>query len=114
MDPRYTIADPSTAPRSIPKCLFSSTEQAIDFFRRGSIGYSPSGSSGSLTGVRLESQCWDARPVTIDDMKSSVFDNPEVFPEGSCVLDFGLVMRNFPVRWAAQGTVQTHSSVGAV
>jgi hypothetical protein len=76
--------------------LFSDTATAIDFFRRGSIGFSPSGSSRTLTGVRLQAQSWDAQPVTIEDMRSTLFDNTDAFPAGSCVLDFGLVMRNLP------------------
>ena len=92
--------------------LFASLEQAIDFFRQGSLGYSPSESSSCLAGVRLHSQSWDARPVTIDDMKSSVFDDPELFPKGSCTLDFGLVMRDLPARWITQGVLQARSTVG--
>jgi hypothetical protein len=94
--------------------LFSSTEAAIDFFRRGSIGYSPTGSSGgTLTGVRLEAQSWDALPVTVDEMKSTMFDDPTAFPSGSCVFDFGLVMRGIPARWVAQGVVHARSSTEA-
>jgi hypothetical protein len=94
--------------------LFSSTEAAIDFFRRGSIGYSPSGSSGGiLTGVRLQAQSWDALPVTVDEMKSTMFDDPTAFPSGSCVFDFGLVMRGIPARWVAQGVVHARSSTEA-
>jgi hypothetical protein len=91
--------------------LFTSLEQAVDFFRRGSLGFSPSSSSGGLAGVRLQSQSWDARPVTIDDMKSSVFDDPEAFPRGSCALDFGLVMRDLPARWVVEGALQPGSKV---
>jgi hypothetical protein len=91
--------------------LFSSLEQAIDFFRRGSIGYSPSGSSRNLLGVRLQSQSWDARPVTIDDMKSTMFDNSDLFPKGSCLLDFGLVMRDLHVCWVAEGEIHTRSTM---
>ena len=92
--------------------LFTSLEQAIDFFRRGSLGFSPSGSSSCLTGVRLQSQSWDARPVTIEDMRSSLFDDPEAFPNGSCTLDFGLVMRDLPARWITQGALQARSTAG--
>jgi hypothetical protein len=92
--------------------LFTSLEQAIDFFRRGSLGFSPSGPSASLKGVRLQSQSWHARPVAIDDMRSSLFDDLEVFPKGSCTLDFGLVMRNLPARWVTQGALQIRSTVG--
>jgi hypothetical protein len=91
--------------------LFSSLDQAIDFFRRGSIGYSPTGSSSRLLGVRLQSQSWDARPVTIDDMKSTMFDNLELFPKGSCLLDFGLVMRDLPACWVAEGEIHTCSTM---
>jgi len=94
--------------------LFTSLEQAIDFFRRGSLGFSPSGSSSCLTGVRLQSQSWDARPVTIEDMRSSLFDDPEAFPNGSCTLDFGLVMRDLPARWITQGALQARSTAGVL
>ena len=50
--------------------------------------------------------------MTIDDMKSSVFDDPEAFPKGSCTLDFGLVMRDLPARWITQGVLQARSTVG--
>jgi hypothetical protein len=107
----------SVAAREAPElggALFSSTDAAIDFFRRGSTGYSPSGSSGgTLTGVRLEAQSWDALPVTIDHMKSTLFDNPEIFPAGSCSLDFGLVMRDIPARWVAQGAIHARSNAEA-
>lgn len=91
--------------------LFGSFEQAIDFFRRGSLGYSPSGSFSCLAGVRLHSQSWVARPVTIDDMKSSVFDDPRAFPKGSCTLDCGLVMRDLPASWITQGALEARSTV---
>jgi hypothetical protein len=93
--------------------LFSSLEQAIEFFRRGSLGYSPSGSSGCLTGVRLQSQSWEALPVSIDSMRSSVFDNPETFPKGSCALDFGLIMRNLSARWISEGALLARSKAAA-
>ncbi len=86
--------------------LFRSVESAIDFFRRGTLGYSSSGSSCCLSGVRLQSQSWEAQPVSIDHMTSSLFDDKEAFPRGSCTLDSGLVMRNLPARWISQGALQ--------
>jgi hypothetical protein len=98
----------------IEGALFGSLGQAIEFFRRGSLGYSPSGASECLTGVRLQSQSWEARPVTIDEMRSSLFDDPATFPKGSCALDFGLVMRNLKARWISEGALVRHSSAAAV
>lgn len=93
--------------------LFGSLEQAIEFFRRGSLGYSPSGPSDALTGVRLQSQNWEALPVAIDSMTSSVFDNPEAFPTGSCAFDFGLVMRNLEAHWISEGALRAGSKAAA-
>jgi hypothetical protein len=93
--------------------LFGSLGQAIEFFRRGSLGYSPSTSSECLSGVRLQSQSWEARPVTIDEMRSSVFDDPAAFPKGSCALDFALVMRNLKARWISEGALRARSKTAA-
>lgn len=91
--------------------LFASVDEAIDFFRRGSLGYSASGPSDCLVGVRLQSQSWEACAVTVDHVTSSVFDDTDVFPAGSCVLDSGLVMRDLPARWQSEGPLRTESRV---
>jgi Uncharacterized conserved protein (COG2071) len=87
--------------------LFSSVEDAIDFFRQGSRGYSPGDAPGHLVGVHLECPRWDARLVDVDFVTSSVFDNPSAFPRGSRALDVGLVMRDLPARWVTDGTLTT-------
>jgi Uncharacterized conserved protein (COG2071) len=87
--------------------LFGSLDEALNFFRRGSLGYSPSGSAGSLVGVRLVSEHWEGRPVSISHMASSMFDDNQAFPKGSCTLDSALVMRNLPVRWHNEGKLDT-------
>jgi hypothetical protein len=61
--------------------LFGSLGDAITFFRRGSLGYSPTGAAGHLVGVRLESQSWEARPVTVERMASSMFDDASAFSQ---------------------------------
>jgi hypothetical protein len=89
--------------------LFGSLEAALTFFRHGSLGFSPSGGTGSLAGVRLISESWDGRPVSVDHMVSSMFDNNHSFPKGSCTLDSALVMRNLPVRWRNEGMLGNRS-----
>ncbi len=79
--------------------LFSCLDDAIGFFREGSHGYSPHGDLNHLNGVSLDCLCWDALPVEIDSARSSMFDDHDAFPEGSCTVDFGLVMRDLPARW---------------
>jgi hypothetical protein len=93
--------------------LFGSLDDAVAFFRRGSLGYSASGATDRLIGVRLESQSWDARPARVERMVSSLFDDASAFPKGSCTLDFGLVMRNLPARWRCEGVLHTQSPARA-
>jgi uncharacterized protein YqjF (DUF2071 family) len=89
--------------------LFGTVDNALTFFRQGSLGFSPSGKSGSLIGVRLLSMSWEGRPVSVDHMASSLFDDDQVFPKGSCTLDSALVMRDIPVRWCNEGALEVRS-----
>jgi uncharacterized protein YqjF (DUF2071 family) len=82
--------------------LFATLGKATDFFRKGSLGFSPSAADGCLDGVRLHSASWAARPMTISAMSSSLFDNAVTFPDGTCVLDSAMLMTNVPVRWSAE------------
>jgi hypothetical protein len=91
--------------------LFGSLEDAIDFFRRGSLGYSPSGPTDLLAGVSLKCRQWDAGPVNVESMISSMFDDATYFPKGSCTLDCGLVMRNLEARWITEGILESRSEL---
>jgi hypothetical protein len=85
--------------------LFSSLDDAIGFFREGSQGYSPHGDGDRFAGVSLECPRWDAQPVQIESVGSSMFDDHDAFPKGSCTVDFGLLMRDLPARWISDGTL---------
>lgn len=87
--------------------LFGSLGDALTFFQQGSLGFSPSGTAAGLAGVRLFSEKWDGRPVRVEHIASSMFDDTNVFPGGSCTFDSALVMRNLPVRWRTEGSLKT-------
>jgi uncharacterized protein YqjF (DUF2071 family) len=87
--------------------LFESVEDATTFFRLGSLGYSPRRHSGHLDAVALFSDSWAARPVQLAVMSSSVFDNEELFPAGSCTLDSALLMENLKAAWSTQQPLST-------
>jgi len=93
--------------------LFGSLEEAVTFFRQGSLGFSATERTGSLVGLRLISESWKSRPVSVGRMISSMFDDTQVFPKGSCTLDSALVMRNLPVRWRNEGTLESRSQTKA-
>jgi predicted nucleotidyltransferase len=80
--------------------LFNSTEEAIEFFRRGCLGLSPQGCG--LGAVRLECARWTATPMRVEQMSSSLFEDLVQFPEGTCELDGALLMRNLPARWTPE------------
>ena len=93
--------------------LFSSVDQAIDFFRTAPVGYSPTHGAECFEGVRLLSERWDAEPASVSEMSSSLFDDVSLFPPGTCTLDSALIMRDLPVRWASQGRLGPPSRVVA-
>ncbi|MGB8180289.1 MAG: DUF2071 domain-containing protein [Acidimicrobiales bacterium] len=92
---------------SLGSSLFATTDEAIQFFRRGSQGYSPSLSGSCLEGVQLQCERWEATPVVINEIYSSFFEDPKSFEPGSVVVDCGLIMRNLPARWRATGDLSS-------
>jgi hypothetical protein len=93
--------------------LFSSVDQAFNFFRTAPLGFSPAQGPECFDGVRLVSERWDAEPATVSEMRSSLFDDEARFPPGTCTLDSALIMRDLDVRWASEGPLAPRSLVGA-
>jgi hypothetical protein len=85
--------------------IFESFDELVSFFRRAPVGFSRSMDGRCVEGVRLKSASWEARPMRIERMESSLFDNAELFPTGTCTLDSALVMRDLPVRWVVHGSI---------
>jgi hypothetical protein len=98
-----TIKVSTSDAASLESSLFATTDEAIQFFRNGSRGYSPSLSGSCLEGVQLHCERWEATPVVINEIYSSFFEDPKCFEPGSVVVDCGLIMRNLPARWRATG-----------
>jgi len=92
--------------------LFRSVEDAMQFFKRGSVGWSPS-STGTLDHVQLVSDRWTARPLAVSRVISSVFDDPGQFPADRCTFDSGLLMKNLPATWIGRRT-DTDSAIRAI
>jgi uncharacterized protein YqjF (DUF2071 family) len=81
--------------------LFVSLEEATDFFRHGATGFSPSAADDCLDAVQLRAADWQARPMTISALTSSIFDDAAAFPAGTCTVDSALIMTNISARWTA-------------
>lgn len=82
--------------------LFRSINEASDFFRAGSLGYSVSKIAGQYDGLELQCDGWQVTPLKVELIESSYFDNERDFPLGSVNFDCALLMRGVDHEWHAR------------
>jgi uncharacterized protein DUF2071 len=87
------------APDLAASSKFGSLENASAFFEAGSLGYSATSGGQRLDGVTLRTKQWDVRPLRVDVVQSSYFDDAKSFPPGSVEFDCALIMRNIAHEW---------------
>lgn len=85
--------------------VFASVAEASEFFRRGAIGYSVTGTPGVYDGLELESLRWAVEPLAVERVRSSFFDDPLRFPRASVEFDSALLMRGIEHRWHARESI---------
>jgi hypothetical protein len=88
--------DADTLPGS---SCFRSIADSSAFFEGGSVGYSATADCCRLDGIRLETKGWQVRPLAVDNVESSYFSNPEMFPTDSISFDHALIMRDVRHEW---------------
>lgn len=76
--------------------LFESLDDASAFFRKDAVGWSPT-RSGTLEGLRLDTDAWRVEPLAVTDLASSLFD---ALPAGAAEFDHALLMHDVPTRWS--------------
>jgi hypothetical protein len=82
-----------------PSRLFGSVDEASEFFRNDSVGYSTTHRGNRFDGIELRTNAWRVEPVRVTSARSSFFDDPDRFPPGSATLDCALLMRGVRVSW---------------
>jgi len=87
--------------------VFSSLQEASNFFRRGSLGYSMSAHAGILDGLELCCSQWHMQPVAVDDVASSFFADQQLFPAGAVQFDCALVMRGIEHEWHSREPIRS-------
>ena len=90
--------------------IFETLDKASDFFEKGELGYSPN--NGKFEGLRLKAYHWEVRPLDVVKVKSSYFENENVFPKGSVTFDNALLMTNIEHEWKSE-TDKFHNASGA-
>jgi len=78
---------------------FPTLAAASEFFRGGSVGYSPGRDRGRLEGLKLVSPKWRVDPLSVSEVRSSWLSDTSRFPAGSTEFDCALVMRDIAHQW---------------
>jgi hypothetical protein len=89
--------------------VFGSLREASDFFERGSLGYSVTATPDQFDGLELRSFNWQVRPLAVDKVESSFFENGQIFPPGSVEFDCALLMCGIEHEWHGTGTLKLES-----
>jgi len=79
--------------------VFRSLPTASAFFEAGSLGYSATADPGRFDGLELRCREWIVRPLEVERIESSFFDDPDQFPSGSAKFDCALLMRGVEHEW---------------
>ncbi|MDB5234054.1 MAG: hypothetical protein JWR44_1047 [Hymenobacter sp.] len=79
--------------------VFSTLQQASDFFRQGAVGYSPQNDGSGFNGVELSTKQWRVSPLEVQQVSSSFFSDELLFPTGSVAFDNALLMRRTSHEW---------------
>lgn len=79
--------------------IFETLENASLFFEKGDLGYSPN--KDKFDGLQLNTYKWEVSPLEVSNVKSSFFEDKDIFPEGSVVFDNALLMTNIEHEWGS-------------
>jgi Uncharacterized conserved protein (COG2071) len=80
--------------------IFETLENVSDFFEKGAVGYSPN--NKKFDGLRLKAYKWEVRPLTVEQVKSSFFEDENLFPKGSIKFDNALIMTKIEHEWQSE------------
>jgi hypothetical protein len=87
--------------------LFATLPEASQFFAAGSLGYSPTTTAGRFAGLELRCRSWQMEPLIVQEVRSSLFDDQEIFPHGTIHLDNALLMRGIEHEWHSRGDLSS-------
>lgn len=86
-----------------PSSIFGTLENVSAFFEQGAIGYSPNGDK--FDGLRLTAYTWQVKPLAVQAVSSSFFENESLFPKGSVQFDNALLMKAMEHEWHHVATI---------
>ncbi|TKC59170.1 hypothetical protein FBD94_16695 [Pedobacter hiemivivus] len=99
-DDTETLIDAVESKTFNDNSIFETLHDASNFFKSGELGYSPN--KDKFEGLKLNTYNWEVRPLEVLKVKSSFFENEEVFPKGSVTFDNALLMTNIEHEWKSE------------
>lgn len=85
--------------------IFEDQDCASDFFKNGSMGYSPDRTGNAFDGLELKTKKWEVSPLIVTKVKSSFFEDELIFPNGTIKFDNALLMRSIDHEWKGQDKI---------
>jgi hypothetical protein len=85
--------------------VFESIDDASEFFRDGSLGYSPGNAGDQYEGVELCTDQWSMTPLDVRDVTSSYFETDDRFAADAVQFDSALLMENVDHEWQTRAPV---------
>ncbi len=102
-DNTYVEIDATLTGQLNETSIFKTLDNASAFFQKGSTGYSPNGKN--FDGLKLETYKWEVKPLKVEHVKSSFFEDKERFPEGTVKFDNAILMENIEHEWKSLSTI---------
>jgi hypothetical protein len=95
----FVEVNASRASRIPVTSIFTSLDEASEFFARGSVGYSAARNPACCDGLELFTSRWEVEPLDVQLVRSSFFEDANRFPKGTVHFDCALLMRNIEHEW---------------
>jgi hypothetical protein len=89
--------------------IFDDKDCASDFFKNGSVGYSPDKVGETFDGLELKTKNWAVSPLTVSKVASSFFEDKRVFPDGAVIFDNALLMKNIDHEWNSKKSLEKNT-----
>jgi uncharacterized protein YqjF (DUF2071 family) len=99
-DKTVSVKLAGTIAETLPQdSFFTSLEESSKFFEKGSLGYSVTKNNKELDGIALEIKDWKVKPLELDFVESSFYNDETIFSKGSIEFDHALIMQNIEHEW---------------
>ena len=93
------VVEGTVTDRLPERSVFASVEEASEFFRGGSLGYSDTRKAGIYDGLELRSFDWKVAPLDVRQVECNLFEDPKNFPPGAAEFECALLMRSIEHEW---------------